>query len=216
MAKTPYHKTGEIKPNVFTQILMTGEYEGIIPARTKEAREWYRQQALAVGNVSSSELMKSDHTRFRGQPASGRMFMFYYDPKHKATLPYYDRFPLIFPLNISLGAGSFMGLNLHYLPPMYRAKLMDFLYQYVSNNRYDQSTKMQIETYKGLKAFSQSNYYKPCIKKYLTRHVRSRFVSVAANEWDIAMMLPLAKFEKAPDTKVWSDSVKKINYGRKY
>ena len=43
----------------------------------------------------------------------GRMYMFYYDPKHKKTLKTYDRFPLIFP--IKKESDGFIGMNFHYL-----------------------------------------------------------------------------------------------------
>ena len=53
------------------------------------------------------------------------MNMFFYDPKHKDTLPYYDRFPL--SVIIGPAKGGFYGLNLHYLPPVLRAKMLDAL-----------------------------------------------------------------------------------------
>jgi hypothetical protein len=44
----------------------------------------------------------------------------------------------------------------------------------------------------------------------LANHVQSRFVSIDANEWDIAALLPVERFEKASTGKVWSDSRKKF------
>lgn len=211
MAKTPRYKQTLPQENEFTRILADGVYRGIIPSRTKEAREWYRRKASGIGEVHEPTLMKSEPSRFRQMVVPGRMYMFYYDPKHKDTLPYYDRFPLIFPIDVR--GDHFLGLNLHYLPPQYRAKLMDALYSLVNNNRYDETTKIQL-SYRILKASANLKYFKPCIKKYLKRHVRSRFVAVAANEWDIALFLPLERFEKEPNTKVWSDSVQKIRFGR--
>ena len=64
------------------------------------------------------------------------MFMFIYDPKHKDTLPFYDTFPLVFPIEIY--SDSFLGINLHYLPPVLRAKLMDALYTTANNNKYNE------------------------------------------------------------------------------
>ena len=32
------------------------------------------------------------------EPFFGRLNMFFYDPKYKKTLPYYDTFPLVLPL----------------------------------------------------------------------------------------------------------------------
>ena len=40
------------------------------------------------------------------RPKYGIMNLFGYDPKHKATLPYYDKFPLIMPLESAKGVDS--------------------------------------------------------------------------------------------------------------
>ena len=204
---TPYFRQNSPKDNIFTEILKKGIDSGMLPARTQEARDWYRNQAKRVIGVDGSKLMSSDPTRFRQMVVPGRMYMYFYDPKFKKTLPYYDTFPMV--IIIDIGSNYFLGLNLHYLPLNYRAKLMDALYNIRNNNRWDETTKYQI-TYKLLKSVSELRYYKPCIKKYLKIHVRSRFVSISAEEFEIAAFLPLQKFEKQPTTRVWSDSVNTI------
>ena len=59
------------------------------------------------------------------------MYFFNYDPKHKETLPYYDRYPLV--ICVKLLPDGFHGLNLHYLPPMQRAGLLTKLEEVASN-----------------------------------------------------------------------------------
>lgn len=211
MPAVPYHKRSKIVDNVFTTLLKRGLQDGIIPARTKEAREWYRNKARGINMVDDNELMKSDHRRYRSVVSPGRMYMFYYDPKHKETLPYYDLFPLIYVVDVE--GPYFTGINLHYLPPAYRAKLMDALYSLANNNRYDETTKLKL-TYQLLKQTSRFRYFKPAFKKYLKNHVRSRFVAVAPVEWDVAIFLPTERFQKAPMTKVWTDSKNAIKYKR--
>ncbi len=211
MAKTPYHKSKAPIDNVFTTLLKRGIEDGIIPARTKEARDWFRNRAKGINDINDKELMSSDFRRFRTAVYPGRMYMFYYDPKYKETLPYYDSFPLVFVVDV--GNNYFTGLNLHYLPPSYRAKLMDALYELVNNNRYDETTKLRL-SYQILKNVARFRYFKPTFKKYLKIHVRSRFVSVSPAEWDVALFLPTERFEKAPMTKVWTDSTNKIKFGR--
>ena len=73
----------------------------------------YLRKANERGKVNFGWL-KSQHSFSFGH---------YYDAKHKATLPYYDGFPLI--LMLGPAKGGFMGLNLHYLPPVVRARLLD-------------------------------------------------------------------------------------------
>ena len=70
----------------------------------------------------------------------GSMYTYYYSPKHKDTLQYYDVFPLVIPYRET--ENGFIGLNLHYLPPFYRIKLLDALMKYASNDKLNRNTKL--------------------------------------------------------------------------
>ena len=52
--------------------------------------------------------------------------------------------------------------------------------------------------------------WKACFKKYIKRRVRGRFMMVDPNNWDIAVQLPLARFQKASINRVYGDSRKLI------
>lgn len=190
---------------LFDEILTKGVRAGQIPAREQKAREWYRDVAKDFRKVNESELMRGDKSRLTAQPRIGSMYMFYYDAKHKDTLPYWDRFPLIFPYKKV--KGGFMGINLHYLPHNFRAQLMDALYDLSSNQRYDETTKLKL-SYDVLNGASRFRYFKPCVKHYLTGQLKSRFLYIYPSEWDVAMFLPLERFEGAGKRKVWADSRK--------
>ena len=192
---------------LFDEILSKGIRAGQIPAREQKAREWYRDVAKDFRKVNASELMRGDKSRLTSRPQIGSMYMFYYDAKHKETLPYWDRFPLIFPFKSV--QGGFLGINLHYLPHPLRAKLMDSLYDLRSNDRYDEKTKLKL-SYDVLNSASRFKYFKPCVKHYLTGQLKSRFLYVYPSEYDIALFLPLERFEKAGKRKVWSDSRKAV------
>jgi hypothetical protein len=135
------------------------------------------------------------------------MYYFYYDPKTKDKLPYYDKFPLVLP--IQLYPDGFLGLNLHYIHPKQRIILLDKLSEHATDNRFDAQTKLRLN-YQMLAAFSKAYEATPCIKRYLGSHVQSRFVEIPADEWDIAALLPVEQFEKATKHKVWADSRKKF------
>lgn len=185
---------------LFDKILAQGVRAGQIPARTKSARTWFRDTAKKV-TITPSALMKEDRTQLKNRAAIGKMYFFFYDPKHKKTLPYYDRFPLIF--KVQNVPGGFHGLNMHYLPLPLRARLMDTLYELASNTKYDEGTKLKL-TYQVLQGVSK--YYKPTFKMYLNEHVRSRFLEISSTDWDMALFLPLEQFEKASKSSVWKDS----------
>lgn len=187
----------------FDNIITKGVRAGQIPARTQDAREWYRETARKMRTVSERSLMKGDQERLTGRPIVGSMYMFSYDPKWKEELPYYDTFPLVFPFRKV--PGGFYGLNLHYLPLQLRARLMDGLYGYANNTRYDESTKIKLN-YELLTSVSNLKFFAPCVKHYLDDHVRSRFIYVYPSEWDIALFLPTERFAKKTKTQVWNES----------
>lgn len=191
---------------VFDNILTKGIRAGEVPARTARARDWFRD-AAASQSVTPSSLINRNRGKQVGRTAIGSMYLFNYDPKHKATLPYYDRFPLIFMIEDY--NDGFLGINLHYLPPTLRAQLMDALYSLSSNQRYDENTKLRI-SYNILKSAAKYRYFKPCVKRYLTSQVKSRFLLIDPVEWDIALFLPLQRFSKKSAGYVYGESRKAV------
>jgi hypothetical protein len=188
---------------LFSDILKKGKESGHIPGKTTDSRNWFRQKAKELGKTNETTVIRSDESKLTNRLALGRMYFFMYDPKHKSTLPYYDTFPLIFPVDRT--SDGFYGLNLHYLPLKLRATLMDSLYDVTNNSRYDSTTKLKL-SYSILKGAERFKLFKPTFKRYLNKHVRSRFLEVYANEWDMALWLQTEQFVGASKTKVWSDS----------
>lgn len=193
---------------IFDNILIKGAQQGVVPARTKVARDWYRAAAgKLTGNISSSTFEKrTDEARKVATMEYGYMYAFKYDPKHKKDLPYYDTFPLIFPVKFE--SDGFLGINFHYLAVL-RAKLMDALYSNLTNKKYDDSTRMKI-SYSILQSASKYRYFKPTLKKYLRAHVRSQFLEIQVKEWDVAIFLPTESFRKSDTGRVWEESRKQI------
>ena len=194
---------------IFDNILIQGARQGIIPARTVAARDWYRSAAgKLMSNITPSNFEKrTDEARKVSSMEFGYMHAFKYDPKMKKELPYYDTFPLIFPVRID--SDGFLGINFHYLPPVLRAKLMNALYSTLTNKKYDDTTKVKI-SYSILQSASKYRYFKPMLKKYLRSHVRSQFLEIQVNEWDMAIFLPTESFRKADTGRVWEESRKQI------
>jgi hypothetical protein len=178
--------------------------EGLTP-RTNAAREWLRSKVKSL-NPTPQSLMR-DRERLRDNSFIGRMYFYFYDPKYKDTLPYYDRFPLVIP--IERYSDGFLGLNLHYIHPKQRIILLDKLSDVATNNRFDDKTKLRI-SYEYLAAASKAFEATPCIKRYLFSHIDSRFLEISAEEWDIAVMLPVESFVGATTSKVYADSRKKF------
>ena len=188
-------------------LLLNAQRKGIVDRQSKESISWFRANARkTTKNVSSKRLVREEKDNLINSwtnVAIGKMYFVYYDPKHKATLPYYDKFPLIIPINRY--KDGILGLNLHYLPPSLRAKLLDSLYDTLTNQKLDENTRMKV-SYQILNSAAKFKHFEPCIKRYLGKHFRSRFVRVPPEKWTPAVFLPVESFEKAGNKKVWSDS----------
>ena len=188
--------------NLFRNLEQQAFRAGITP-RSKESREWFRKRASRLRRLNRSAILKDEDLEKSNKEVIGSMQMFFYDPKHKKTLPYYDTFPLT--VVIGPAAGGFMGLNLHYLAPTLRAKFLDSLLELASSKTYDEDTKFNIR-YNMLKKSAKFKYFKPCVKHYLDKHVKSRFSTVPAPEWEIATFLPTAQWQKASANRVYAES----------
>ena len=178
--------------------------EGLEP-RSSEARDWLKAKVKSL-TPSRTALMK-DREKLKDKSMIGRMYFYFYDPKMKEMLPYYDRFPLVIP--IERYQDGFLGLNLHYISPRQRVILLDKLSQYLNNHKYDETTRIRL-SYDHLKNASTIYEGIPCVKKYLYKQVKSRFLEITADEWDIAALLPTEYFSGASKNKVFSDSRKKF------
>ena len=174
-------------------------------AKARAAGDWFREkvkQASASARmraVTPTQLLKREE---EGSATLGKMLFYKYDPKFAKKLPYWDMYPLVFPFEKA--KGGFYGLNLHYIPPRDRAVLMDELSDYATNNKYDATTRLKI-TYDLLKGFGRAV---PCVKRYLGSHVQSNTVRINADEWEIAIFLPVERFQKEKKSVVWNDSRK--------
>ena len=193
--------------NLFQKLELEAFRAGINP-RTQESREWFRRRIQRLTRVNRDALMREQEINRRASHSYGSMFMYFYDPKHKKKLPYYDRFPLTIP--VEPAEGGFRGINLHYLPPVLRAKFLDALLNVTNNKKYDESTKFRL-TYELLNGTRNLRYFKPCFKHYLLSQVKSRFAEVPAPEWEIATFLPTASWKKSTAGRVYSDSRKIAN-----
>lgn len=187
--------------DIFNRLERQAFRAGITP-RTEESRKWFQAKAKNMRSINRDKLMNEDPIKNRKTQIIGRMYMFFYDPKHKDKLPYYDAFPLV--IVIGPAKGGFLGLNLHYLPPRLRLQFFSNLMD-IQGSKMTEDAKFSL-TYRMLQKSSKLRYFKPCIKHYLSNQVQSSFAEVPAPEWEIAVFLPTAQFRKANNYKVYYDS----------
>ena len=174
---------------------------------------WFREQVKQLGAVPSRQLIREGLVTSR--PTYGVMNFFMYDPKYKDdrnVLPYYDRFPLIMPIEpLREQRGSFIGLNFHYLSIPMRIKLLNVIQEYASDDKYDENTRIRL-TWNRIK---RNPLVRPTIKMYLREHVRTPFRRINADEMMVAVLLPVQRFVRARENVVYNDSRRAVRAPRR-
>lgn len=197
---------------------------GLIAAQARRlqtrAMQWFLQaimRAMAVAMITPDKEKDdgSPSSYAIGQKASfdsslyGKMILYVYDAKWKEELPYWDAYPLVIPLRPSATAkrGSFLGLNMHYLPPLERAKLMQALLTTLNTTK-DMNPRARLKiTYDVLNGASKFRAFRPCLKMYLFNHLRSKILVIDPKHWNKVLLLPVARWQKASELKVWNNSM---------
>ena len=163
-----------------------------------KSTQWFRDKIKEFGTPKSADLIRDG--KRTSTPTFGLLNMFVYDPKLKDKLPYYDTFPLVLP--IEKYSNGFLGINIHYLSMPMRLILLDRLVDYSNNDKFDTSTKLNVD-YSRLKKI---DLIKPCLKRYLAGNVKTQFRKVEADEFIVATLLPVQRFKKQSDSHVFAKS----------
>ena len=164
--------------------------------------DWFRDKIKEFGQPGALDLIRDG--KQRRTPFFGRLNMFFYDPKLKTKLPYYDTFPLVLPLERY--PDGFLGINFHYLPINLRIRLLDRMVDFSNNTEFDESTTLDVD-YTGVKGI---RLVKPTLKRYLSGRVKTNFRRIDADEFTVATLLPVQRFKKASDQEVYRDSRKML------
>jgi hypothetical protein len=195
------------KKSTMLDVFEKNQYD--LKTAVKKSRAWFEQQVLLMTRqqLTPQKVLTGNPEQLVTRIMPGHLYMFVYDPKTKAELPYYDRFPLVFPFRKT--PDGFIGLNMHYLPYPLRINLLDNLLTYASNQRFDETTRLKY-SWALIDGMSKYAAAKPCVKQYLVGHVRTQFRQVESSNWATAMLLPVERFVGASKQEIWADSRKII------
>lgn len=176
---------------------------------SKKSFEWYRNKTAGITQKAAQDSMLT-RILLKGKRAPllvpGTMYTFLYDAKMKDVLPYWDKFPLV--LIVEPYEDGFLGLNLHYIPPSFRYKILQQLSRLNTDTKYDNKTRIRL-SWELLKTATRIKFVRRCIKRYLDDHRRSKMVKIPYNEWPHVIMLPSQRFTGATPKQVWADSLGK-------
>ena len=169
--------------------------------KSKEALAWYKEK---VAKITGPRGPKDPTKPFKtvSVPELGKMYLYTYNPLTREKLPFFDMYPLVIPLSFysKKNGRGFLGLNLHYLPPLQRAALLQSFIESgsLNNKNMNVTTKFVGLDYSMLTTRFQGTPYEVCIKRYLFGHVVSSFHEINASDWDRVVILPLQKWVVNP------------------
>ena len=160
---------------------------------------WYRQKVQEL--LPKPQVRRMIREGYKTQkvtvrPNFGMMNLFYYRPKGAAKLPYYDVFPLVIPMGRRLNDG-FVGINFHYLSVPQRWLLLERLSMFQVPSELD-----AFDTEEGggdvmalfWSKIRRKRGVKPIVRRYLTKHIQSRFLKIELSEMLIALAIPMERF----------------------
>lgn len=163
---------------------------GVIP-RTSAARAWYGGVVNRIAIPTNRSNILNDPRKATAHALIGRMYCYHYRPKYEDKLPVWDQFPVVLPMEIY--PDGFLGLNLHYLDPGARLVLLERLHEFITNDKYDDSTRFKL-SYSVLSGIKRYNMMKPCIKRYLIEYMQSSMIYIEPDQWELAVLLPFERF----------------------
>jgi len=172
---------------------------------SKDSIAWLKEKIVEIKRPDKiSAAIRGETFRKANQFKIGMMYCFFYDPKTKDDLPYWDKFPVV--LVLERYNDGFLGLNLHYLPIKYRMAFLSKLMRFAQLTAEDDIKRMRI-SYEILNSAKRYAEFRPMLKRYLFGRLRSKLLMIQPNEWDVASMLPLQQFKGARTSTVWKDSM---------
>ena len=194
----------------YLQSLKTAIATGDVAAKARQAATWFRsiveRAKIALARETVFQTVITEAAQAGGLTSKmwlGKMYFFVYNPKHKMTLPYYDMFPLVLP--VERYSDGFLGINFHYLAPKDRAHLLDEIKIFVNDKTLSEKTRIML-TYDMLRGFTKFKRAKPCLKRYITMYMKTQFIPVLPDEWGPAIFLPVENFRKMSKKAVWIES----------
>ena len=182
---------------------------GTVGKEVKRSAKWFQDKIKGLKGELRNRFSSTNAAKFyreaeikvqpallKRRPSLGDLFCYYYNPKYRATLPYYDMFPMI--MLIKAEKETFLGINFHYLRPKWRAILLDRVTAKIGG---------------GLPKWSKLSTIRqiaPTVKRYRYDHIMKKIIPIEENEQEIAIFLPTERFRKSGKAKVWSESERKF------
>jgi len=183
----------------------------IVSDKTTDTYSWLRKTVNnGLKDYDMNEIRQqilTDRGRISKRLFVGKLYFFFYnDPIYKHTLPYYDTFPLF--LLLRRRGKTMFGLNLHYLSPSRRIVEFVKMLRYTTNQRLDTTTRIDLP-YAEIKKSQNWRMLMPTLRQYRIDRVQGNIINIPAQDWPIAINLPVERFKKSSKSNIWRQTIRK-------
>lgn len=151
-----------------------------------ELTKWINEKAM---DLTSGTVQKKLLSSGRGSTTIiGNLYFFKYDPKLKAKLNMYDKYPMAFP--IKMYSDGFLGVNMHWLPMGERKDFVKAVNEYrmTEVNRTSINAEFLVMMEKSKRIY---DLMPKAIHRYLISHTRSSFIRILPEEYEKAVQLKI-------------------------
>ena len=178
--------------------------------KERKAKELFQEQVeiLTEPLPGQRQIVRDKKHIPKSGAIAGSMMMFLYKPMNERTLPYYDRFPLVIPINKGKSesdnyAGYFLGLNLHYLDYYERANLLDLL-QVLGSKKAIKLNRISFELLSSVRKYRS---FRACVRTYRMDRIITNIALIPRALWDTAIFLPIEDFRNMRNKQaIWKES----------
>lgn len=137
----------------------------------KQAKDLKDTKTLNAKNAKISEVKtRGKRAKQRARFSDLGVYYFHYnDPKNIHRLNKFDKRPLVYPLDI--GPTSLLGINLHWINPVWRVKFVLALNK--ASSKLKNKRKFIRWTYEMFKHDPKLRYAQPAIRRYLNSRIKN-------------------------------------------
>ena len=174
------------------------------------AMDWLRDSIRGINKTQKGK--PGDYTDFlRDKERNvkrkliGQVLLFAYKPTSRVKV--YDRYPLVIVTGFS-GSG-FTGINLHYIPPSDRLKMVLLMSNMLYNQKENDPQKMRIRVLSLFNKKIFTKYYGTVFNNYSVANIMGKPKITTPEEWVNFAFLPV--FKGINPAKLYSEILKEVN-----
>lgn len=176
----------------------------------KSALQWLKESLRGInktqkGKASDYTEILSDKDRNLKRRLLGQVVLFRYKPS--SQVKFFDRYPLVIITNIT-GSG-FSGINLHYIPPMDRMRMILLMGSLLFNRKETDIQKIRVKVLSLLNKKIFAKYYGTVFNNYTTKNILGKPKITTPEEWTNFAFLPV--FKGINPSKLYSEVLKEVN-----